>query len=102
MDELGIIGYGAITAVAFFVGFIIKQTPLADKWIPVFTLATGAGLGILCYFGGVEDFAGNIVEAIARGIVSGAAATGMHQVWKQFGDKPQDEEQEESNNEHDR
>ena len=92
MDELGIIGYGAITAIAFFVGFVVKQTPLADKWIPVFTLATGAGLGILCYFGGVEDFAGNIVEAVARGIVSGGAATGIHQVWKQLGDKPRDEE----------
>ena len=84
MDELGIIGYGAITAIAFFVGFVIKQTPLPDKWIPVSTLATGAGLGIMCFYGGVEDYAVNIVEGIARGIVSGAAATGIHQIWKQL------------------
>ena len=84
MESLGIIGYGAITAIAFFVGYCIKQTPIKDCYIPVFTLATGAAMGILCFFGNVPDFAPNIVEAIARGIVSGAAATGIHQVWKQF------------------
>ena len=96
MDELGIIGYGAITAIAFFVGFVIKQTALPDKWIPVFTLATGAGLGLMCFYGGVEDYAVNVVEGIARGIVSGAAATGIHQIYKQLGagEKTQDEAQE--------
>ena len=96
LDELGIIGYAAITAIAFFVGFVVKNLPLADKWIPVFTIATGAGLGIMCFFGGVEDFATNIVEAIARGVVSGSAATGIHQIYKQLGEgeKPQDGAQE--------
>lgn len=91
MDELGIIGYGAITAIAFFVGFVIKQTALPDKWIPVFTLATGAGLGLMCFYGGVEDYALNVIEGIARGIVSGAAATGIHQIWRQLsGDKEEE------------
>lgn len=85
MDELGIIGYGAITAIAFFIGYVIKQTPLKDNWIPIFTIATGAVMGIICFFGNVPDFAPNIVEAIARGIVSGSAATGIHQIYKQFG-----------------
>ena len=85
MEELGILGYAGITAIAFFVGFIIKQTKIDSKWIPVFTLATGAGLGIFCYFDMVPDFAPNVIEAIARGIVSGAAATGIHQIWKQLG-----------------
>ena len=88
MEELGIIGYAAITAIAFFVGFCIKQTPIPDKWIPIFTLGTGAGLGIFCYMDGIPDFAMNIVEAIARGIVSGAAATGLHQVWRQLSGEP--------------
>lgn len=90
VDELGIIGYGAITAIAFFVGFVIKQTALPDKWIPVFTLATGAGLGLMCFYGGVEDYAVNVVEGIARGIVSGAAATGIHQIWRQLGGDKED------------
>ena len=97
MDELGIIGYGAITAIAFFVGFVIKQTPLPDKWIPVFTLATGAGLGLMCFYGGVEDYAVNVVEGIARGIVSGAAATGIHQIWRQLGGNKDEEIKEEEN-----
>ena len=95
MDQLGIIGYGAITAIAFFVGFVIKQTALPDKWIPVFTLATGAGLGLMCYYGGVEDYAVNVVEGIARGIVSGAAATGIHQIWRQLGGSKDEEIKEE-------
>ena len=95
MDQLGIIGYGAITAIAFFVGFVIKQTALPDTWIPVFTLATGAGLGLMCYYGGVEDYAVNVVEGIARGIVSGAAATGIHQIWRQLGGSKDEEIKEE-------
>ena len=95
MDELGIIGYGAITAIAFFVGFVIKQTPLPDKWIPVFTLATGAGLGLMCFYGAVQDYAVNVVEGIARGIVSGAAATGIHQIWRQLGGDKDEEIKEE-------
>lgn len=93
MDELGIIGYAAITAIAFFVGFIVKQTPVPDKWIPVFTIATGAGLGIFCYFDHIPDYAPNVIEGIARGVVSGAAATGIHQIYKQLGNNPDADEE---------
>lgn len=99
MQELGIIGYAAITAIAFFVGFIIKQTPLPDKWIPVLTLATGAGLGIFCYMDGIPDYAENVLEGIARGIVSGAAATGIHQIWRQLGGGDSSESNDQDNGE---
>ena len=36
-----------------------------------------------------------MVEGIARGIVSGAAATGIHQIWRQLGGSKDEEIKEE-------
>lgn len=84
MEGIDIAGYAAITAICFLLGVGLKASPLNDKWIPVIMGACGAGLGIAAFFINIPDFASNILEAIARGIVSGLAATGIHQIWKQL------------------
>lgn len=45
----------------------------------------GGALGVVCLVLGVPDFpAGDYITAVAVGIVSGLAATGANQVYKQL------------------
>lgn len=98
MEAIDIAGYASITAICFLIGAGIKVSPINDKWIPVIMGACGAGLGLWAYLAGVPDFASTVIDGIARGIVSGLAATGVHQLWRQLGgtkeengeDKPED------------
>lgn len=81
---LGIGSVAAITVICFLVGQIIKATGLDNKWIPVVCGIAGALLGI---FGAqmIPDFpAGDYLTASAVGIVSGLAATGINQAYKQL------------------
>lgn len=84
MESLGIVTYAAITVICYLVGQAIKVSKAPDKVIPVVMGACGAGLGIACYFG-VPDFAGTLIDAVAIGVVSGFAATGINQLYKQLG-----------------
>ena len=62
----------------------IKQTPLANKWLPSICGALGGLLGLDAMYINVPDFpAGDPLTALAVGIVSGLAATGADQVIKQ-------------------
>lgn len=84
--EFGIASFAAITLVAYLIGFAWKTAdPLPDKWIPVVCGAVGCVLGIIAYIIKVPDFPANdIITAAAVGIVSGFAATGINQIYKQF------------------
>ena len=86
MEGIDIAGYASITAICFLVGIIVKASPLNDKWIPIIMGGVGAVLGIWAFLANVPEFANHILDAIARGIVSGLAATGIHQVFKQLKD----------------
>ena len=84
ISTLGITGVAAITIVCFLVGQIVKATGLDNKWIPIVCGAVGAVLG-LCGMYVMADFpAHDYVTALAVGIVSGFAATGINQIYKQF------------------
>lgn len=84
MEYLGIAGVAAITIICFLAAQAIKATPLDNKWLPVICGVLGGILGVV----GLKvmpDFpADDILTAIAVGIVSGLAATGAHQVYKQL------------------
>ena len=71
----------AIVVIAYLVGIVIKNTDaIDDKWIPAICGIVGAPLG-------VPDFpATDYLTAVAVGIVSGLAATGVNQVFKQLRD----------------
>jgi O-antigen/teichoic acid export membrane protein len=82
--DFGIASVAAITVIAYLVGMACKaSTKVPDTWIPVICGITGAVLGII----GLKvmpDFpAADVVNALAVGIVSGFAATGINQIYKQ-------------------
>lgn len=77
---------GAIVLIAFFVGEVVKRTPLDEKWIPVICGCVGAVFGIIGRSVIPELADANWINALAMGISSGLAATGMHQVYKQLSD----------------
>lgn len=65
-----------ITACALCIGFVMKRwLPTDDKWIPTVLLVIGALSGLILF--GVD------YEGVVKGMVSGLAAVGLHQVFKQ-------------------
>lgn len=57
---------------------------LKSEHIPAMCCVIGATLGCVCFYV-MESFpANNVITAIATGIVSGLAATGGHQIIKQY------------------
>lgn len=84
--DFGIASVASITVIAFLAGYTWKNiSALDDKWIPCVCGALGLILGILAYIIKVPDFpADDIITAAAVGVVSGFAATGIHQIPKQL------------------
>ena len=75
----------AIVVIAYLIGIAVKNIEaIDDKWIPVICGIVGAPLGGLA-LRIVPDFpATDYLTAVAVGIVSGLAATGINQVFKQL------------------
>lgn len=79
-----IISVAAITIISYLIAQGVKATGLDHKWLPVICGLCGAALG---GFGlaAVPGFPANDpLTALAVGIVSGLAATGSHQIFKQL------------------
>lgn len=75
---------GAITVIAYLVGMACKAIGKIDKWIPVIVGIVGAILGIVG-MKTMPDFpAQDILNAVAVGIASGLASTGVNQIVKQL------------------
>lgn len=65
-----------ITAASLCIGFVMKKwMPSDDKWIPTVLLVVGAVSGLILF--------GADYEGIVKGMVSGLAAVGLHQCFKQ-------------------
>lgn len=86
LDTFGIAGVAAITVICYLVGAGVKVSGLDSKFIPVIVGAAGGILGVLGYFFMPDFPAPDILTAVAVGIVSGLAATGINQAVKQLGD----------------
>lgn len=83
--DFGIASVAAITVICYLAGVIAKATTLDNKWIPVTMGLCGAILGIAGLYLGLPDFpAADPLTAVAVGIVSGLAATGVNQAVKQL------------------
>ena len=84
--DFGIATVAAITAICYLVGLIVKATPYNnDKYIPIACGICGGLLGVLALYAGLADFPANDpITAVAVGIVSGLAATGINQMAKQL------------------
>ena len=85
----GIIGVAAISVICYLVGMGIKVSKIDDKFSPVICGVFGAILGVVGFVIKMPDFpAQDPITAVAVGIVSGLAATGANQIYKQMkGDK---------------
>lgn len=86
ISSFGIAGVAAITVICYLVGLCFKLAPgINDKVIPVVCGLAGAAVGLVWFFCGFPDYpAGDPITAVAVGIVSGLAATGINQVYKQL------------------
>ncbi|MGM9527367.1 MAG: phage holin family protein [Oscillospiraceae bacterium] len=83
--ETSIISVAGITVISYLVAQGIKATKLDSKWLPVICGACGAALGLVGMVAMPGFPAGDPVSAAAVGIVSGLAATGSHEIYKQLG-----------------
>lgn len=85
ISSLGVAMVGAITVICFLFGQAVKASGLDNKWIPVICGAVGGFCGLAGLYIPMSDFpAQDPLTALAVGIVSGLAATGFNQVYKQF------------------
>ena len=83
--NVGIASVAAITVICYLAGLIAKALPLDDRYIPIVCGVCGAVLGLVGLYLGLPDFpAADPVTALAVGIVSGLAATGINQMAKQL------------------
>ena len=91
MDILNLADIAAvpvITVIAFLAAEVAKLTPMPDEWLPALCGVVGAILGVVAlYVSPTIMPATDVLSAIAVGIVSGLAATGAHQVYKQLSEK---------------
>ncbi len=87
MEIMGITSVAAITILCYLVATAVKATKLNNKWLPVICGVCGAVLGAVSMHIMPDYPADDIITAIAVGIVSGFAATGVDQAIKQLQSK---------------
>ena len=92
MDDFGFVPVAAITVLSFLVGLTWKKADrLNDKWIPTICGAVGLVLGVVGRTV-IDGFpATDPITAAAIGVVSGLAATGAHQIYKQLSESVEDD-----------
>lgn len=74
----------AIVVITYLIGLGAKNiSEIKDEVIPVIVGVCGGILGVVGMFVMPDFPAHDILNAIAIGIVSGLASTGVNQVWKQ-------------------
>ena len=87
MTSFGIGGVAVITIICYLVGEAIKVLAIDNKYIPVIVGLFGGLLGIPGMLLMPDFPATDYMTAVAVGIVSGLAATGVNQMFKQVGEK---------------
>lgn len=85
MEIYGITGIAAITIICYVVAELCKAINITKKWLPVICGICGGILGVVGMLVMPEFPATDVLTAIAVGIVSGLAATGVNQIGKQLG-----------------
>ena len=86
LAAFGIAGVAVITVICYLIGQTVKASGLDNKWIPIIVGAAGGALGVAGMLV-IADFpASDYLTAVAVGIVSGLAATGVDQIGKQMKD----------------
>ena len=84
--SFGIATVVAITVICYLIGIGVKAIDrIDDKFIPVIVGVAGGIIGTVAFYIGMPDFpASDVITAIAVGIASGLASTGVNQAIKQI------------------
>jgi multisubunit Na+/H+ antiporter MnhB subunit len=82
--DFGFTSVAAITVICYLVMEILKTTSLNRKWLPIISGLLGGGVGALAMLIMPSYPASDYLNAVAIGIVSGLAATGVNQAAKQL------------------
>ena len=82
--DFGIASVAGITVICYLAAMAVKATEVDNRWLPVICGVIGAILGVVGMYYMPGYPATDIITAIAIGIVSGLAATGADQVYKQL------------------
>ena len=73
-----------IVAICYVIGLGCKAyEKIPDKWIPVIMAVSGGVLGVAGLYTMPDFPAGDVINAVAVGMASGLAATGVNQLYKQ-------------------
>ncbi|MEG1492619.1 MAG: phage holin family protein [Oscillospiraceae bacterium] len=82
--DFGFAAVGAIVVICYLIAELLKATALDNKWLPVICGVAGGLLGLAAMRVMPDYPAKDILTAVAIGIVSGLAATGTNQIFKQI------------------
>ena len=82
--NFGVAQISAITVICYLAASIVKSSPVNNKWIPAICGGLGGIISIVGFFIIPDYPAENLFAAISMGIVSGFAATGVNQAYKQI------------------
>jgi len=82
MQVMGLTTVASITVMTYLIALLIKATPLPNKWLPVICGALGGALGVVAKLIMPQFPANDFFDAVAIGIVSGFAATGVNEALK--------------------
>lgn len=82
--DFGIASVAAITVICYLVAQGVKATSLDNKWLPVLCGVVGGVLGVVGMYVMPDYPANDVITSVAVGIVSGLAATGINQIYKQL------------------
>jgi hypothetical protein len=82
--DFGFTSVAAITVICYLIIEIVKTTTIGRKWLPIISGVLGGLLGVVAMMIMPSYPASDYLNAIAIGIVSGLAATGVNQIGKQL------------------
>lgn len=85
LSSFGIASVAVITVICYLVGQVVRVSGIDNKWIPIVVGVAGGILGVVGMHIMPDFPAQDYLTAVAVGIVSGLAATGVNQVVKQLG-----------------
>ena len=82
--DFGIASVAAISVLCYLTAQGLKATSMDNKWLPAICGALGGVLGVAGMYVMPDFPATDVITAAAVGVVSGFAATGVNQVYKQL------------------
>ena len=84
ISGFGIASVAVITVICYLIGMAVKATAIENKWIPIVVGVSGGVLGVVGMLIMADFPATDYLTAVAVGIVSGLASTGVNQTAKQM------------------